>query len=557
MVAFNRAARPEQPVGRRVQVVDVVVAELRAQDFISPGDHRHACAQHQEGQAGARRLALVECDATLVPAVVVVLAAVGRAVRPGLGVLLGVVEIQVVQREAVVRDHEVDRVPWLASIVAIQVRRSGESIGQFPRRHHRHAQLVLLLAQRVAENAVPFRPARGKAANLVGVAADGPRLGDQVDAGPACRRPRWQLGDDAVERIAAVGLVEVVAPVLAGVSEHRRQVEAEAIHAKTVAPVAERIDDQVLRDGVAGVVVAADAGVVPWVLEVIGQRVVRRVVESTPRHHVVDREPITAAPRATFAGVVVDHIDVDLDARVVEGLHHRFPFARRAARRLVRRIATIRREVIQRHVAPVVVAGVRIRVDIIGVVLRFLHRQEFDRGDAEAREIAGLECGAGIGTARCRRHAGVAHRQPAHMDFVDDVIFQCACGLGADRSRARCQHDALAGARAAVLVAIGRARGVDGAIGAGGCIRVLAELDRVRVDQQLVRVESVATGINISDEAGAAALGPAAAVRPVGSPRAIAVVDGAGDSISALQRRHRCGLRPDVGGGVFCQHVTH
>jgi hypothetical protein len=56
-------------------------------------------------------------------------------------------------------------------------------------------------------------------------------------------------------------------PCFAGVAEHRGEVEAEAVDAERVAPVGQRVDDQVLRDRVARVVVAADAGVVPGILQ--------------------------------------------------------------------------------------------------------------------------------------------------------------------------------------------------------------------------------------------------------------------------------------------------
>ena len=188
---------------------------------------------------------------------------------------------------------------------------------------HFDAELVLLLAQGIAVQAVPFRPTRRKTADLIGIAADGPRLGDQIQTGAAGCCARGQFVDDAVERIAGVHLVEIETAVLAGVAQHRGQIKAEAVDADHIAPVRQRIDDHVLRDSVAGVVVAADAGVVP--------RVLHRIVQAAPRHHVVDGQPVAAAPSAAFAGVVVDHVDVHLDAGVVIRLDHRLEFAGRAA----------------------------------------------------------------------------------------------------------------------------------------------------------------------------------------------------------------------------------
>jgi hypothetical protein len=55
-------------------------------------------------------------------------------------------------------------------------------------------------------------------------------------------------------------------PCSTGVAQHRGQIETESIDAQAVAPVGQRIDDQVLRNRVARVVVATNAGVVPRVL---------------------------------------------------------------------------------------------------------------------------------------------------------------------------------------------------------------------------------------------------------------------------------------------------
>ena len=247
------------------------------------------------------------------------------------------------------------------------------------------------------------------------------------------------------------------------------------IDAERVAPVGERVDDQVLRGTVAGVEVATDAGVVPRILEVGGERVVGRIVEPAEGLDVVDGEPVAAAPGAALAGVVVDHVDPDLDADIVEGLDHRLPFARRATRRLVGRIAPIRREVVQRHVAPVVVAGVRRRIDIVGVVLRFLHRQELDGGDAEPREVRRLQRRAGIRASLGGRHRGVVHRQAAHVHFVDHVVLQRARRFRADRGGARREHDALRRARAAVLVAMRGAAGIHRAVEARRHLRIVAD----------------------------------------------------------------------------------
>ena len=67
--------------------------------------------------------------------------------------------------------------------------------------------------------------------------------------------------------------------MVAGVSEHRGKIEPKAVHAHDLAPVSKRIDDEVLRDGIVGVVIAADAGVVEGELHIRSQRVIGWIVQ--------------------------------------------------------------------------------------------------------------------------------------------------------------------------------------------------------------------------------------------------------------------------------------
>src|SRR5205823_5942690 len=60
-----------------------------------------------------------------------------------------------------------------------------------------------------------------------------------------------------------------------------------------------------------------------------------------------------------------------------------------------------------------------------------------------------------------------------------------------------------------------------------------------------IRVEAVAGGIDVADEARARALGPAGVVRPVRAPGAVAVVDRAGQA-EAAQGRCRQRHAPDT-----------
>jgi hypothetical protein len=229
--------------------------------------------EHEQREAGARRLTLRCGVAALVPAPVVVLAAVRRAEGPGLVVLLLAVAVEVLEREAVVGHEEVDRVPRPAAVVAVEVRGPRDARGDRARGDLRQAELVLVGAERVPKGRVPLGPAGRELAELVGAAADPPRLRDQVHARAALLGPQRQLAHGAVQGVATVHLVEVEAVHLVDVAEHRGQVEAEAVDAEHVLPVAERVDDQVARRLRGAVHVPAAAGVVVVVLPVLRQLV--------------------------------------------------------------------------------------------------------------------------------------------------------------------------------------------------------------------------------------------------------------------------------------------
>ncbi len=209
------------------------------------------------------------------------------------------------------------------------------------------------------------------------------------NSGTAGRRTRLQLAHDPIERGVRIHLVEVEAAVLAGVAEHGGKIEAKPVDADGVAPVRQRIDDQVLGDRVIGVVIAAHPRIVPGILQIGCQRVIRRIVKPAERIQVVGGLVVTA-PRAALAGMIVDRVDEDLDPRIVECLDHRLHLARRAAGRTIVRVAAIRREVVQRFIAPVVDPVRGTRLDVVGVVLGFLKWQKLHRGDAEAGEISRL-----------------------------------------------------------------------------------------------------------------------------------------------------------------------
>ena len=545
--------RPGQPVRPGVEVIGVVVALDGPQGLVPAGHHRHAGAQREKGHAVARGLALVRGDAALVPGVVAVRTAVGRPPWPGLGVVLPITAIEIVEGETVVGDDEIDRVPRLAPIVGVQIRRSGEARRELARRHALGSQLVLVFPQRVAVLVVPLRPARGEVPDLIRSAADGPRLGDPVDAAAAGRGTGRHLRHNAIERRSAVQLVVIEAAMLARVSEHGREIEAEAVDPQGVLPVGQRIDDEVLCRRIECVVVPGGAGVVPVELIVAGERVIGHVVETAERDYVRGRR-VGRRPEAAFAGVVVDHVHEDLDAVVVEGLDHVLELDRRTAGALVRRIAPVRSEEVQGHVPPIVVAGGGRRVDVVRVVLGLVQRQKLDGRDAQRGEVRRLERRAGVRSAQARGDGRVVRGQPLDVDLVHDVVLQCAGRLRADAGGVGREDDSLRRARTSVDRAI-RARRVAGAVGLGRSLRVVRDLACIRVEKELVGIETIALRVDVGEEPEGRAFGPAGVVRPVRTPGPVAVVDRAGDAVAVLQRGHGRGLRPDVRGRVLDHHV--
>ena len=236
-------------------------------------------------------------------AVVVVLAV-------GVVVLL-VVGHQVAQREPVVGGDEVDRGDRPAPGVLVEVGRSGQAVGELVERGGLAAPEV---ADGVAVLAVPLRPLRREVAHLVAARPDVPRLGDELDLADG-----RILLHEFEERRQPVDVVE-----LAG--QRRGQVEPEAVDVHLGHPVPQRVHDQLQRVRVPDVEAVAGAGVVHVVaLVVVDQPVVRGVVDAAHRQR---RAHVVA-----LGGVVVDHVEDDLDARLVQGAHHRLELLHLAAGR--------------------------------------------------------------------------------------------------------------------------------------------------------------------------------------------------------------------------------
>ena len=293
-------------------------------------------------------------------------------------VVLVVVGDEIVEREAVVRRHEVDRGPRLAAAIGEQVGRRGEAGGEL-------GQLSVVAApigpHRVAIAVVPFRPAGRETADLVAAGPDVPRLGDQLDL--------------AEGRVLAAGVEEtaVLVEAVRLARQDCREVEAEAVDTHVVGPVAQAVHHHLQHAAVAEVHGIAGAGVVDVVPRVGRQPVVGGVVDAL--------EGQGGTELVALGGVVVDDVEDQLEPRLVQMGHHLLELGEGEIG--VGRIAPRRRKEADRVVAPVVLQAL---VEQMAVVDEGVDRQQLDGGDAERRQV-----GRDLGARQSRVGAAQALRQ--------------------------------------------------------------------------------------------------------------------------------------------------
>ena len=335
--------------------------------LVAVEEHRHALAEQQRGDevalgAAAEREHLDVVGRPLdavVPRPVVALA-VPVVLAVGLVVLL-VVGDQVAQGEAVVGGDEVDARERAPPGVLVEVGGARQPAGELAERGLAAPEVT----DGVAVLAVPLRPLRREVADLVATRADVPGLGDQLD-----------LAHDRVllheleERRQPVDVVE-----LAG--QRRGEVEAEAVDVHLGDPVAQRVHDQLQRVRVAGVEGVPGAGVVHVVLRlVVDDAVVGGVVDAL--------EAQRGAEVVALGGVVVDHVEDDLDARGVHRLDHRLELLHLLAAVAHGGVVGVRREEAEGVVAPVVAQPL---LEQRAVLDELVDRHQLDRGDAELVEV--------------------------------------------------------------------------------------------------------------------------------------------------------------------------
>ncbi len=381
-------------------------------------------------------------------------------------VVLLVVGDEVAQGEAVVAGHEVDRGERPPPVVLVQVGGAGQPGGEL-REGARLAPPQVPHAVPVL--AVPLGPQRREVPHLVAALAHVPRLGDQLHL--AHHRVLLHQVEEGRE---PVHLVE-----LAG--QGGRQVEAEAVHVHLGHPVPQAVHDHLEHvrgpheqrvPGAGGVEVVRG--------RVVHEPVVRGVVQAP--------EGEGRAQVVALGGVVVDHVEDDLDARLVQGPDRRLELQDLLAPVAPGRVRVVRGEEADRVVAPVV-REARVREPV--VVHELVDGHQFERRHPQLLQVPDHRR---VRQARVRApqllgEVRVQHRQALHVGLVDDrVVVLGARAPVVAPVEVRVDHDRGHRVRAGVEV-VARVR-----LPERVAVHRLAPLDpprhraRVGVEQQLRRV---------------------------------------------------------------------
>ena len=228
-----------------------------------------------------------------------------------------------------------------------------------------------------------------------------------------------------------------------------------------------------------GVEAVAGAGEVLVVAEI--------TVEQTVVGGVVDAAEVQGGAEViALGGVVVDHVEDDLDPGLVEGAHHGLELADRAAGMLVGGILGVGGEKAERVVAPVVSQP---QVEQTVVVEELVDRHQLDRGHVQRLEVIDDRRmrQPGIRAAQLVGDAGVRLGHALDMGFVDHrlVIGRARRAVGAPLEEG-VDHDA--GHRVSERVDLWRRAAGDEVVG-------LQVVGVQRLAEREVTVEGLAVGI--------------------------------------------------------------
>src|SRR5882762_10009356 len=378
---------PVQPSRFIILVIGIVIAKLRIQEFISGSEHWSPVREKQQtaeifdllpSQSQYLRCRTFIAFLAAVPTVVLVHAIlVIVTIRP---VALVVVRDEIVQGEAVVGGYVVHA---LIGVISLCTAVGKEIVAAINATHQvrDHPRIALnKTANIVAEPRVPLQPGNAWESAAKLVSAGVPGFCDQMQS------TQLRISGDFTE----YGGVSPIERSIRIAAEHRRQIKAESVDMHFMLPVPQAVHHHFAYVSFTEIQSVARAGVIGvGVHRVGGQHVIASGVETLVA---VDRSLVIA-----LASVVVDDIEHDADTSLVKSLDHVSKFEVLLIIVAVTRVLCMRREKVQRHVAPIVA--------LLWIALK--DRHQFDNGYPEFLEIRDLLHQTGIGTGSRCINAGV------------------------------------------------------------------------------------------------------------------------------------------------------
>ncbi len=436
---------------------------------------RHALRQHQAGELVAAQLPAQRDDLRVVGrsfdaaiGAVVVVGAVTVLLAVRLVVLLAVAH-EVGEGETVVHGRVIDAGARAAAVVMEKVLRGRHAAGDVA---DEVAGARPVAAQRAAVAIVPLRPGGRKMSDLVAARAEIPWLGDQLDAGkdrilPERREERRVRGE-----------------TLRSTAERGGKIEAEAVDVARLDPVAQRVHGQLQHARMRKVERVARAGDVVIEARLVGlQAIVGGVVDAAQAQR--------GAEMVAFRGVIVDDVENDFDAGVMQPRHGRAD----VGERVIGGVARLGHEEAQRVVAPVVGEA---PLDQMAIVEEGMDRQQLDGGDAESLEVIDHNAAAQAteSAAPFGGHVIVQLGQSLDVRLVDDRVLprDLRALLGGRRGGGLDDHRLRHATRIVAPIERKIATRAAGAVAEMGVAPHQPSGERLgmRVDQQLVRVKTKA-----------------------------------------------------------------
>ena len=214
-------------------------------------------------------------------------------------VVLLVVGDQIVQRKAVMRGDKVNARPRTAPALIVKVAGTKQACGKVGG----NVVAFPVFAHRIAVFIVPLRPARREAADLITAGADIPWFADQLHF-----RKHRVLRYRVEEAAALVEAFRLAA-------KNGAEIETETVDMHRLRPVAQRIHYHLQYTRMRGIHSVAGAGIVDVITMLVRQSaVIGEVIDALERQR--------RAEFIAFRRMVIDHVEDDLDAGVVERAHH-------------------------------------------------------------------------------------------------------------------------------------------------------------------------------------------------------------------------------------------